>query len=183
MTDSVEYRPIEGFRHYRVGSDGSVWSMLGGVWRQLKGRPLKNRRVSRPRKGAYLSVVLCEKPLKSQRLIHRIVLAAFVGPCPDGAECRHLDGDPQNNRLENLAWGTRTENIEDMRRHGSLLQGEAKAASKLTEEDVLAIWRLSEHGCTPDDSAKLFGVSPETIKTILSGDKWKHVAAKWRART
>lgn len=51
--------------------------------------------------------------------VHRLVLTAFTGPCPEGMECRHLDGDPANNHIENLAWGTKRENEDDKDRHGT----------------------------------------------------------------
>lgn len=49
---------------------------------------------------------------------HRLVLEAFVGPCPPGMETRHLNGDPGDNRLVNLAWGTSSENSQDILLHG-----------------------------------------------------------------
>ena len=51
-------------------------------------------------------------------LVHRLVMLAFAGPCPAGKEVRHLDGDAGNNNLENLEYGTRKENNEDMVYHG-----------------------------------------------------------------
>lgn len=51
--------------------------------------------------------------------VHRLVLEAFVGPCPPGMETRHLNGNPKDNRLENLAWGSATENAQDTKDHGS----------------------------------------------------------------
>ena len=48
---------------------------------------------------------------------HVAVAATYYGPCPDGHECRHLDGDPSNNRLDNLAWGTDAENKADRAWH------------------------------------------------------------------
>lgn len=50
-------------------------------------------------------------------MVHHIVLTTFVGPCPEGLECRHLDGVKTNCRLSNLAWGTVTENAEDRKKH------------------------------------------------------------------
>lgn len=52
-------------------------------------------------------------------LIHHLVLEAFVGPRPQGCECRHLDGNPTNNILTNLVWGTHVENMRDRARHGT----------------------------------------------------------------
>ena len=50
-------------------------------------------------------------------LAHVWVLEAFVGPRPKGAVARHLNDDPVDNRLENLSWGSRTENMEDAYRN------------------------------------------------------------------
>lgn len=57
---------------------------------------------------------------------YQLVLLAFVGPCPEGQECRHLDGNCQNNRLDNLKWGTRSENARDRVRHGWRSQPQMK---------------------------------------------------------
>jgi len=48
-----------------------------------------------------------------------MVLEAFVGPCPEGMECCHRDGNPANNHVGNLYWGTRSENLYDAVRHGA----------------------------------------------------------------
>lgn len=53
------------------------------------------------------------------RYVHRLVLEAFVGPCPKGMQCRHLNGIPTDNRLENLRWGTPSEDNYDRVRHGT----------------------------------------------------------------
>lgn len=57
---------------------------------------------------------------KLRRQIHRLVIAAFVGPAPsDAHEVCHIDGNPGNNRAENLRWGTRSDNLRDAVRHGT----------------------------------------------------------------
>jgi hypothetical protein len=58
-----------------------------------------------------------------QLFVHRLVLEAFIGPCPPGMMCRHLNGNPSDNRLENLRWGTPKENAEDSTRHGTHANG------------------------------------------------------------
>lgn len=51
--------------------------------------------------------------------VHRLVLEAFIGPCPDGMVGCHTDGDPLNNRLDNLRWDTPSNNNRDKRAHGT----------------------------------------------------------------
>lgn len=59
-------------------------------------------------------------PLRGQRrAVHTLVAAAFLGPRPEDMQVRHLDGDPSNNRPENLAYGTGSDNCLDMVRHGT----------------------------------------------------------------
>lgn len=50
-------------------------------------------------------------------LVHRLVLEAFVGPCPDGMECCHKDLDRSNEALSNLRWDTRSANTLDAVNH------------------------------------------------------------------
>jgi HNH endonuclease len=110
-TTDVECREIIQFPSYCFGADGSVWSWrkTSCRWKQL--RPYRS-------KTGYLSVTLWTNRVPTRKFVHRLVLEAFVGPCPTGLECRHLDGDPSNNRLDNLRWGTRLENVADTIRHG-----------------------------------------------------------------
>lgn len=52
--------------------------------------------------------------------VHHLVMDAFGEPKPsDAHEIRHLNGNRRDNRIENLAWGTRRENWQDSVRHGT----------------------------------------------------------------
>ncbi|MGX6605613.1 HNH endonuclease signature motif containing protein [Micromonosporaceae bacterium Da 78-11] len=66
----------------------------------------------------YAIVQMCVLGVKQHARVNRLVLDAFVGPEPE-LHSRHLDGNPRNNKLENLAWGTRSENVRDAIRHGT----------------------------------------------------------------
>ena len=70
-------------------------------------------------KNGYRRVTLSRGGVKRTCLVHHLVLEAFVGPRPNGMECRHLNGQPGDNRLENLAWGTSSENGLDTVAHGN----------------------------------------------------------------
>jgi hypothetical protein len=156
---------------YRVGDEGSVWSAVvggckprvGDTWHQLKPYPT-------PKGYMYVTI-----GLNNRRYVHRLVLEAFVGPCPEGMECRHKDGDPGNNRLDNLCWGTPRENYEDAVRHGTDLKGEEQNGSVLTEADVLEAVAMSRAGERIVAIARRFEVTPPAIGKILSGENWRHV--------
>ena len=116
-----QWRPIPGYEGlYEVSDLGRVRS-LGRTTRDRKVVPPRVMKGS-PDMGGYLSVKLYGgeqgRGGRKLRKVHHLVLEAFVEPKPQGKMCRHLDGDPQNNSLENLRWGTCAENAQDKIRHG-----------------------------------------------------------------
>ena len=76
-------------------------------------------RVLRPQKNnKHVNVTLYRDGVTQTPLVHRLVLTAFVGPCPPGQEARHWDDVGTNNHLSNLLWGTPSENGHDKTRNG-----------------------------------------------------------------
>ena len=109
--------------------------------------------------------------------VHKLVLEAFVGPCPKGMGCRHYpDSSPANNRLDNIQWGTPKENAEDMVEHGNSTKGERCSAAKLTEKKVRRIRKLYASGMhTQQELADVFGVWQPAIGSIVRRVTWRHV--------
>jgi hypothetical protein len=118
--DTEGWRPAVGFPDYEVSDQGRVrsWKPYNGqaAPRVLKGFPSPS--------GGHLQYRLVDISGESVTTKgHQLVLAAFVGPCPSWADqIRHLDGNPTNNRLSNLRYGTRSENQFDAVRHGTHTQ-------------------------------------------------------------
>jgi len=98
---------IESHPYYMVSDEGEVWSERKDI-----------NLVQTPTKTGYHTVKLNGKTY----LVHRLVAAAFIGPCPDGLQVRHLDGNPSNNNVINLAYSTAKENNADMDLHGTRYQ-------------------------------------------------------------
>ncbi len=115
--DLVRWSPIVGDLNYEVSDTGCVRSLprrittSHGVIRRVPGGLLKPRVV----KSGHLIVSISDKRI---RYVHALVLTAFVGPAPEGMECRHKDDQPTNNHLSNLEWGTRSQNMYDRVRNG-----------------------------------------------------------------
>ena len=86
-------------------------------------------------------------------------MRTFVVPPPAGEEVRHKNGVPTDNRLCNLEYGTRTENILDV-----FYQG--KAWRKLNIEDVEQIRFGLSSGISGKELANMYVVSEQTISSI-----------------
>lgn len=173
---AVEYRELVGFPGYRVGSDGSLWTNLVrsgyGKWRS--GSEWRRKATSVCNSGyAFASLYVNGK--RCNLLIHRLVLEAFVSPCPDGMEACHADGDRLNNTLKNLRWGTCVENCSDRARHGNTCSGEKNAQAIVTEAEVVEIRTLLQQGVCQTEIAKKYRVHKTTISLIAARKTWKHV--------
>lgn len=164
---TCEYRDIEGFPGYRVGSDGSVWSRhpwrkyRSGEWRQLT--PVMAG------KQPHLKVSLTRNGKVHQRWVARLVLEAFVGACPPGMECCHdPDPSPGNNALKNLRWGTRQDNVKDCIRHGRHFTP-FKRPPSVSSELQESIRDRASKGESIRAIGKSLGVSKSTVGMVSSG--------------
>lgn len=116
-----EWRPVIGYEGlYSVSNTGRVRSETrkvktsAGV-REYRGRVLKPFWNS----GRHLAVTLSDKGTRRKKwLVHRLVLAAFVGPPPEGYEGCHVNDVGDDNRVENLYWGTPSDNMNDRVKNG-----------------------------------------------------------------
>lgn len=154
--NNVEWREIYESPGYFVSVNGAVM----GPRHMMK--PVKHPQ-------GYLMVSLGRR---QRFLIHRLVLLAFVGPCPPSQECRHLNGIKTDNRLENLSWGTRKENCADKKGHGTENNGERNGGAKVDAPTVCAI-RASR--ASMPELAEATGLSTTQIRRIVSGVKWSHL--------
>jgi hypothetical protein len=108
--------------------------------------------------------------------VHRLVMRAFVGPCPPGQQVRHGPEGRQDNRLASLSYGTPKEDREDMVRDGTRPYGEAKTLAKLTDAAVQEIRRRYEAGeGSQAGLAREYGVCRGTIENVVTGKTWRHV--------
>ena len=149
--------------NHSITKDGRVWSHRRKIW--LK--PYSDT-------CGYLRV-----NLHPERPIHQLVLEAYVGPCPEGMQCRHLNGNKQDNNLDNLRWGTQSENQQDSIRHGTYSNGqlgkfgEKHQKSKLSDQDRRLIFSVYHDGAyTQRELADHFKVHCSNIHYIVHQNRW-----------
>ena len=169
-----EWRSVVGFEGtYEASALGVRRIAPGcGTW---PGRILKQSRDARgcPRVNLYFH------GKRTTHYVAHLVADAFLPPKkPTDQVLRHLNDDPTDNRIENLAWGTYSDNMADAIRNGKVRpqKGIANGNAKLTEDDVREIRRLYATGqLTQPELALQFGVSRQVIGQIVRRETWKHV--------
>jgi hypothetical protein len=178
VAEREEWRVIPGYDDYEVSNLGRVRARSrlrahrrGGL-RKIPGRIMRGTTI----KYGYRFVALRWKTNSPRRIaVHRLVLAAFVGPRPVGMESCHADGNAANNRLDNLRYDTKAANIEDRNRHGRLPKGDGHPNAKLTASAVRKIRSDNASGIQQKTLAAAHSVSTSLINSIISRKIWRHV--------
>lgn len=164
-----EWRPVVGYEgQYVVSSEGRVRSLdrVNGYGRRLRGRPMSL--VRHPR--GYMQLTLTQGGVCETKKVHRLVLEAFSGPCPDGMEGCHINGIRHDNRPENLRWDTPKENAADRKRIGTQVganKTHCKRGHELVEPNLVR-WHVEHTGrrlclaCNKAHQAKRRGKFNET---------------------
>jgi hypothetical protein len=122
----------------------------------------------------YMSVTVAGKPYR----VHRLVLEAFIGPCPANMEGCHGDGNRGNNSIPNLRWDTKLENAQDRIKHGTQIKGAKHHKAIHTDAQIEEIKTLSkivdENGKSKYSQrtlAKMYDTTQATISRYLSGKR------------
>lgn len=163
-------RKIPGFSKYLVSEDGKIYRF---------GRELC---FWTDRDGYLRCCITDDNGRRRMISSHAAVALAFIGPKPSPKhEVCHNDGSKSNNHFSNLRWGTRKENHQDLKRHGTSLIGEKNGRAKLTEENVNEIKRVIKSSMgkqrvrrgTMASLAKKFCVHPDTIRRASKSKQWR----------
>lgn len=104
----MKIKQIPSAPRYSISDTGIVFG--------LNGQPLKPWLSNRDEPWSHWVIRLGRG---RKRYVHDLVLETFVGPKPEGSCVRHMNGDSRDNRVENLCYGTYSENSYDRVAHGN----------------------------------------------------------------
>lgn len=156
-----EWRPVVGFPGYFVSNLGSVISERSGkphVLAQNTGR-----------KG-YKYVYLRRDNKTHGLFVHRLVLGSFLGPCPKGRQCDHINAIRSDNRLENLRWVTQSENMRNPITRSRLLMRPAHVGGK---RKMVSCLDTGEVFGSVTDAAKKYGLRIDEVSKVCRGSRRK----------
>jgi HNH endonuclease/NUMOD4 motif len=172
IENNIEWRSIPGYEGvYSVSNTGLLRSEPREVWggRAFYNTPQKILKQWVTPDGYSLAGGHYNRK-GIQLFVHICVCSAWHGPKPSPKhEVRHLDGDPTNNAIDNLAWGTRSQNIADAKRHGTFPVGVNRPGAKLSPDVAKSIC-LDTRSCA--DIAKDYTISEGTVRNIKIGKLW-----------
>lgn len=167
------FRPAFGVEsHYAVSNFGNIRRTVGGKGTRL------NRNFRKPRTG-YHTVRLCIDGKPFTVAVHRLVVQTFIRPMLEGQCVNHLDGDPLNNRLENLeitSYAGNTQHAVDVLGwKPTIPRGPANGCALLTEEQAKYVKTLPRGYGSILKLAAEWNVRPSTLYSIRTGRNWRHV--------
>ncbi len=159
----VELKSIPNYPDYEITEDGHVWSIRRGIWLQ-PGNVVGYKCYNLCAKGQYAR----------QYTAGRLVLETYIGPCPLGKECCHRNDIKQDDRLENLYWGTSSENCADAVRNN-------RRGKVLNIRQVRVIHHLLKSGeLTQKEIGRVFGLkkSSTIVSKIACGHIWSTITGR-----
>jgi len=172
------WRDVPGWEGvYQVSCRGRVKSLertckaRGGGTRVIPKRILKAAKDIH----GYLTVSFSRDGIKKTYRVHCMICEAFIGVRPNEMEVRHLNGQRDDNRAENLVYGTHQENEADRVLHGTDGNGEKNVNAKLTADQVREIRMLLETDVKRHKVAEMFYVDARTITHIKNRTTWAHL--------
>lgn len=146
------------YEGFRVDDQGNVYGKRGNI---LKGC------IDR---CGYREVCLSLKGKQKSVLVHRLILKSFK-PCEnmDKLDVNHINGNKLDNRLINLEWCTRSENINHS--YKNRLQDNATNQygnfKVISQEEVELMKILRFEGKTQKEIAEAIGCSAKTVRKYL----------------
>jgi hypothetical protein len=155
---------------YQVSDQGRVRSYKG-----------KNARILSPakdKKQGYLHVNLSDNGRMRYIRIHRLVIISFFGLPEPGQEVNHKNGIKDDNRLDNLEYVTRSQNIRhsiDVLGHKTGACGERHGRTKLTNTDIITIRERCASGGEYATISREYGLTDVAIGKIARGETWQNV--------
>lgn len=176
----VVWKSVPGYEgRYEVSNEGDVRSVPRKEWQNVQVLKLWNNGYG------YLRVDLCKGGKRKHHSVHKLVMSAFVGPCPKGMEVNHIDENPQNNNLNNLEYITHKQNANHGTRN-TRIASERKNNPKICipiESFDLKTGKTIKKYPSANEAKRCEGYSQGAISLCINGYIKSYKGVGWRRST
>ena len=114
--------------------------------------------------NGYFALNLIKEGKSKTKYIHRLVAETFIDNPNSKDEVNHKDGNKLNNRIDNLEWVTRAENMQHAYKHG-LSKSIRHTLPKSTREKIE---NMRRKGKTLREISQKFNISKSTVSILTS---------------
>lgn len=173
-----EWRDVVGFEGlYQVSNLGNVKRIKNGSGTQ-PGRILKPR-INR----GYYRVNLSKNSHTTDKRIHRLVAQAFIPNPENKPEIDHIDGNVQNNNIDNLRWVTPKENMQNENTKDVLINRKKRYGKENHSSRPIICEELQTLFWGANEAQRCTGIWQQSICKVLSGKRNTAGGLHWRYAT
>jgi len=178
--NSEKWKDIKNYEgYYQVSNKGKV----RGVARLINGGGSQNKRFIKEKvlknhvkQNGYCQVRLTKDGISKDFLVHRLVAISFKGTIEGSPHVNHIDGNKQNNKLDNLEWCNTFENMQHAFDIGLVdNRGIKSPNNKYSEAQILLVKKLLQEGHSNVTISKMTGVNRTTVYRVKIGKQWSHL--------
>lgn len=157
------WKPIPDFPDYEASDSGLIRNSVTGRVRNIKARNCNGT-------GYYMTPMRVNGQWRL-RTVHRLVAAAFLGPCPSGREVNHKNSNKLDNCADNLEYVTHQQNSRHHFDTRTRPDPRESFSPAMREQILIEL----KSGCTQNSLATKYGVAQATISKIARGKGYKWV--------
>jgi len=147
-------KTIKGLEGYYITEDGKVWS-------EKRNKFLKTRLDENGYERVSFNISKDERYVKS---VHRLVAQAFLDNPEGKREVAHLNHNRSDNRVENLQWTTRTENMQMSAQEDRLI-----SIPRPKRQKIKAMYETGKY--IQYELANIFGISQGRVSVIINEER------------
>ena len=169
--DSVGYEDEE----WAPIGDGYYVSTCGRVWSSKTKKFMKAKRLDN---HGHVGIAMHnpgEKPM--YKYLHRLVADAFLDNSNSYPIVRHMNDDPEDNDIDNLAWGTQKDNMRDCIENGRFYYPTAEDRDKGNEKRKVRVVAIHEatgerlHFDSINEASRSLGLQQANVCKVLNGER------------
>lgn len=141
---------------HAVTRDGKIWS---SYYNKFIATEISD--------SGYVRVLIRTKSIKKNYKVHRLVATAYIPNPKNLPEVNHKNGDKTDNRVENLEWCNRQENMDH-----SVANGLHKPKHKLTALNRRMIRAMKKDGIHTAKIARALNISYDATRDYVRGKNY-----------